>query len=396
VVVRIIALGDNQRDPRHRAEEHDRVMAFIADEVERLRPTAVLHGGDWTERKPTHEDRVQLFDWVRRVSRVAPLVTVEGNHEEPGFVAEFLRLDTSRMVEAFTAPAVIEVDGVLVACLPWPRREHLRAWLLRPASADETNDLANEMLRDVMRGFRVQFDAMDPMAVRPRVLLLHAEPEEYMACADQPQVARGMRVEYGDMVHLTGADVVLLSHIHRPDVRVVKRAEDGVEVPVILIGSPRRTAFASGELVEKGFVVVEFTGRVPTWTRVPTPATPLVLVEAQGSATAVGDVLQFMEPMPGGSMAGAEIRLRYTTPADKREFFAREAAKWADAMREAGAIEVRVEPVILPTTRARAPEVAAAIGVEAQARAVWGTQGVEPARQDRMATLVRQVEECVR
>jgi hypothetical protein len=222
-----------------------------------------------------------------------------------------------------------------------------------------------------------------------------------MACADQPQVARGMRVEYGDMVHLTGADAVLLSHIHRPDVRVVKRAEDGVEVPIILIGSPRRTAFASGELIEKGFVIVEFSGRVPTWTRVPTPATPLVLVEATWTEVLPGlwDLL-FPEDSwalkAGSDVRGAEIRLRYSVTADRREAAAADAEQIAAAWRAEGAIEVRVEPVILPTTRARAPEVAAAIGVEAQARAVWTTQQVGPARQDRMAGLVRQIEESVR
>jgi DNA repair exonuclease SbcCD nuclease subunit len=302
VTIRILALGDSQRDPHSRAAEHDRVLDYVAAEVERRRPDVVAHGGDWTERKPIHEDREYLFRWARRIAKTCPLVGVEGNHEEPRFCDEFRHLDVERPVVVATSPCVEMHGGAAFALMPWPSRAALYAYMTAhgmPTSRGDANLTANAMLRDVLRGFancgRLEhagsccFSAAP--ADMPRVLVIHAEPAVYEIDADQPtHVAAGMKVAIEDMVILTGCDIALVSHIHKFQSFTVTRSDD-VVVPVVLIGSPGRTAYANSEAEPKGVLWVEFDGRVATWSRILTPATPMILVEATWDLS--GDVGAF-------------------------------------------------------------------------------------------------------
>ena len=395
-MTQILLLADNQRDPQSRAAEHDRVLDHVAGLVETMKPDAVAHSGDWTERRPTHEDREYLFGWIRRVARVCPIVGVEGNHEEPGFCDEFAHLDVERPVDVATTPRVVQAGGVAFGLCPWPRRERLRQWLGRPAATGDVDELANELLLDVLRGLGAEL-ARDAAPDMPRVLVIHAEPAEYKLGADQPMhVAQGMRVAIEDMVQLTGCDLVACGHIHRPDTFIVPRG-DGVDVPVLLIGSPRRTAYAAGELEEKGIVLVTFNGRTPTWQRIPTPSTPMQLVEATWRDGEIGPNLYF-DADPPVIAQGSEVRLRYTVPSDQREAARAKAAKFVESWRvHSGAAEVKLDEVVLPVSVARAPEVAAAPTVAGKLSALWDAraEGLSCDRRERLLRKVADVEEEV-
>lgn len=374
----ILALGDSQRDPRCRAAEHDRVLAFIADQVEMLHPTVVAHGGDWTERASTHEDREVIFGWCQRVTKVAPLVTVEGNHEEPGFVEEMRRLATEHPIAAASRAGVALVGGVAWALMPWPSRAsiaaHAEALFGAVPSADMVTETANALLERILRTLGVMLDQFGPDV--PRVLLIHAEPAVYTLDPDQPDhVAQGMKIATEDMVRWTNVDLALVSHIHCPsDVTVVR--DDGVSVPVILVGSPRRTAYAKGELVEKGVVWVEFEGRTPTWRRIPTPATPMQLLEATWGTDADGlPAFDFGGVQLGEMRPGTEIRFRYSVTADRREAADAAALELAEEWRALGAGDVKLDPVTEPVTRARAPEVATAPTLQGRIEATWAAMG---------------------
>lgn len=375
-MTRILALGDNQRDPRSRAAEHDRVMDFVAAQVEELRPTVVANGGDWTERHSTHEDREYLFGWVRRVTEVCPLVTVQGNHEEPGFVREFAHLATTHAVAAADVPQVVIGGGVAWALLPWPSRASIRRYAEaatgRVVGADEVVETANALLERILRALRVQLEVV--AGDLPRVLLAHCEPAVYSTDPDQPDhVAEGMRVSMEDAVRWTGVDLALVSHIHMPQDFAVLR-DDGVAVPVILIGSPRRTAYAKGELAAKGFCVVDFDGRTSTWRRVATPATPMRLIEAVWRDGALDS--EELRALPCEAFGGAEIRLRYSVSPDEREAARRVAEEFQRrAVADLGAIDVKLDEVILAESRARAPEVASAPTLRERIEATWGAMG---------------------
>lgn len=406
---RILFTADSQIDERHRLDEHDRVMDFIADQAQHLHATTVLHGGDIYERRSTERERRSVFGWVERIASTCDLVICGGNHEAAGEVEEIEAQAIGEGVgdvyadeQPFVRLVGPDNARVVIATLPWPRRENLRAWLARSGIAmgpEETSRTAVEMLRDILRDFARRFDEMDPSGKLPRILLCHVEIAGYVSDSDQPAVGSGMAVSVEDLM-LAGADVVLCGHIHRPQEWIGTRA-DGVSVPVIYAGSPRRTAYAAGELIEKGFVVVEFDGRVPKWHRVATPATPMILtvadwqhVESLGAPRLVfraGEGLLDHE-VP----KDAEIRLRYHVPSDQRDAARAAAEDFRVLWLAAGAADVVVEECVLPLTSARAPEVAAAESLDAQVRVALGVQSVPKERHDAIVAIVARCEEAVR
>jgi predicted phosphodiesterase len=367
-------------------------MDFVAGLVERERPDVVAHAGDWVERASTHEDRDFIFGWCQRVAAVCPVTTVEGNHEEPGLVSELSRLASVHRIEAATRAGVALVGGVAWALMPWPSRAsiaaHAEALFGAVPSGELVTETANALLERILRTLGAMLDQFGPDV--PRVLLIHAEPATYSTDPDQPDhVAQGMRVSVEDMVRLVRVSAALVGHIHLPQHFDVVR-DDGVSVPVILIGSPRRTAYAKGELVEKGVVRVRFDGaRLLGWERIPTPATPMRLVEAHWTGT------EFLSTdligLEAHDLSGHEIRLRYTVAADQREAADREAESLRTRLLgELGALDVKLDPVTEPVTRARAPEVATAPTLREKIEATWdamGDSGPEEARRPRLLEL---------
>src|SRR6185295_16420747 len=101
------------------------------------------------------------------------------------------------------------------------------------------------------------------------------------------------------------ADAYLLGHIHKGQAWKIGDA------PCIYPGSPRRTAF--GETERKGYTVVELDKHgVIGCEFVEVPATPMVHIEG-----AFDETLRWYEQGP--DVKGAEVRLRYQTPADQRD-----------------------------------------------------------------------------
>jgi 2-methylisocitrate lyase-like PEP mutase family enzyme len=68
---------------------------------------------------------------------------------------------------------------------------------------------------------------------------------------------------------------------------------------------------------------------------------------------------------------GAEVRLRVRVAPDQRDSARRAAQEYAEQLRSAGAISVKVEEQVVSTTRARTPEVARASTLIDKLDALW-------------------------
>lgn len=363
-------------------------MAFVVADAHARGCSLLLHGGDVYERRSTAHERACVRAWLDAAAiSDMHVVIAAGNHEAPGEVEEL----AGRGVYARERPGVLALHGVLLAVLPWPRREQLRAWFAargETPGAGETDAAARAMLAAVLRGLRVEMDAIDPAGIVPRVLLAHVAVAGYCTDSDQPAVGGGFVVGVEDLME-AGADIVLLGHIHRPQEWSGTRS-DGVAVPVIYAGSPRRTAYAAGELHPKGYVIVEFAGRTPTWQRVPTPATPMCLMEARWLAPGdpspesggVEERGSFVMATRGDHLRGGEVRFRYTVRSDQREAARGAAETLAAAWRSEGAAEVQIEEAVIPLVSARAPELAAVVDLGAQVREVLRIQEIDADRHD--------------
>lgn len=391
--MKIAFLADNQVDERSRLEEHDRVMDFIAHDLRERKVDLVLHGGDIYERRSTARERQSVVSFLRTVTLTTPVIVVAGNHEAAGEVEELSHIGDEHHKPIYTAerPAKFPFMGVEVACLPWPRRSALASWVGKPLGREELNAVGLDALRSILRGFAQSWRDFPG----PKILLAHAMVRGSKQGPDQP-IMPGQDFELGlEDLALAEAHVNLLGHIHMPQEFVHSNADDfrrGVSTPAypptIYAGSPRRTAYAAGELEPKGYVVLEFDGpRLVGWERVPTPATPMRLLEAEWVP---GD--GFAESIVDSDLPGAEIRFRYTVDSDHRAAAKEGAEKYRADFLAHGASEVKVEEVVRPRSTARLAAVAGDKPLAEKLGHLWDRDGVAADRRPRLLAMLAEID----
>lgn len=376
--MKLIASGDHHFDMHLRWAECLRVHAWIADLVEQERPDVFLSGGDVYERASTPIERDAVATWLTHIAEICPVVIAKGNHDRALDLALLGRLSTRHPIIVEERAGVHVVGGIAIATVAWPSRSELLT-AAGDAGAAGADDIASNALRNVLLGLGAELR----QHAGPKVLLGHFMIDGSVTSTGQPLVGHAMNVGLADL-GLVGADITLASHIHAPQ----DWSFDGR--PVAYAGSPFRTSF--GELEAKSVVVVEWDeADVMTWRRVETPATPMIHIEAALQFLGGEWLVVSEDPAAELPVLGAEVRLRYRVAADLREQGRQCAEARHQQLLRDGAIHVQVEEVVIPTTRARAPEVAAATGVGEQLRALWAARGDVPP-EARGMELVRKAE----
>jgi len=390
--MKIGIVADSHFDEHSRFAECVEIHDWIAEDGEARGVALWLHAGDVYERKSTPLERRAVARWVQRLASAAPVVLVRGNHDAVDDLPLLERLDTEFPVHVYERFGQLEIDvqdietetdsRVAIAMLGWPQRAHLHA-MLPLASKEQVELAAGDALRDVLRGLGTWLDAQPPEV--PRILLAHAMVRGSRVSTGQPLVGCDFELGLEDLA-LAKADFYALGHIH------MENAWDIAGAPAVYPGSPRRTSF--GELEPKGYIIAEFDGRkLIGWRRVETPCTPMLhvgLTWAEGGILLLDDGRQPHEN-DLVMMRGAEVRVRYAVAADQREAAKAGAAEFAESVRAAGAVNVKVEEVVRTETRARAPAVAKAATVEQKLEALWDSKGFEPG--ERRTPLMAKVNE---
>lgn len=380
-MTRIAVIADSHVDEHSRFEECVRIHDWIARDLTERGVDLVLHAGDVFERKSTPRERMAFASWLRAVAVQAPVVIVRGNHDSVGDLPLFEKLETAHPVIVEEAAAVHVVAGVAVGCLAWPRR----AELLAAAGHDgkeATEELAGEAMRSVLTGIGMEMRRHEG----PRVLLAHAMVRGSVTSTGQPLVGCDLEIGVEDLA-LSGADFVALGHIHKG-----QEWTAATGTPVVYPGSPRRSNF--GELEVKAYLVVEIDDagslRVE---RIETPATPMVHLDGTVDASAAEMTVDGLLDL----VPGAEVRLRYVVDADQRELGKRLADEWKRTLLSRDAVDVKVEEVVRPTTRARAPEVARSESIADKLAAYWDAKGDAPSaeRAEAIRTKLAAIDELV-
>lgn len=366
MTTKIALVADSHFDETSRFEECIRIHNWIADDAAARGCSAWLHAGDVYERRSTPRERMAAASWVQRMAEVVgPGVIARGNHDNLGCLPLLGRLDTNgRGVTVVEDARVVTLAGVAVAALAWPQKARILA-MMPDASHESGEQAAAQALRHVLLGLGGDLAEHDG----PKLLLAHAMVRGSMTSTGQPLVGADLELGLEDL-GLCRADAYLLGHIHLGQQWEIAGA------PVIYPGSPRRTAF--GETEEKGYVIVELDkAGLVSWERIPTPATKMILINAEVARTAEGEIVfddAGMEP----DVAGAEVRLRYEIDADLRVAARAAADERRQRMIDGGAVAVKIEEVVRATTKARAPEVARAATLEEKLDALWQAQSFEP------------------
>lgn len=387
----ILASGDHHFEQGARWNECLRVHAWIAERVEELQPALFLSGGDLYERASTPVERAAVAEWLTRIAEVCPVVVARGNHDRRYDLELLGRLRTRHPVIVEERAGVHVVNGVAVATFAWPSRAMLASVLGDHASPETVAQEGREALRNVLRGLGAELARHDG----PRVLLGHAHVVGARVGLHGQPLAAGAEITVGlEDLSLASADAVVLGHIHAP------QAWDFGGVPMAYTGSPFRNTF--GEAEEKAVLALHLRGElrhggghVVELERIPTPCTPMLLLDGAWIDQDGTREVCAHRPPARAEVEGAEIRFRYETPSDAREAAKLSAAAWADRWREYGAVSVKLEEVVLASTRARAPEVAAAPTTWEQVVAHWRSKGEAPSaeRLDARARLLAEIEE---
>jgi DNA repair exonuclease SbcCD nuclease subunit len=366
---RVAIIADSHFDSGSRWDETLRIHNWIADDIAARGVDLIAHGGDIFERKSSAAERNAVAAWLLRCAETADVLLVRGNHDHveatgAGDLAIFRELRGKHRIVVEEAAGCHALGGIAVAALAWPRKAHLLASM--NGGHEEGEQLASEALRNVLRGLGVQLDEMSG----PRLLVCHAMIDGANTDHDQPIVGADMAVSLADLA-LARADFVAVGHVH------AQNDWQWSGVPILYPGAPRSCNY--GEPGPKGYVIATFddAGAV-TWERIPTPATPMLLIEAAWCAESCAlEITSKAYPHPN-RVRGAEIRLRYDVESDHRDAAKRAAKALVERMLADGAVNVKLEEQVIATVRARVPEIAAARTLPEQLAAMWKARKDEP------------------
>lgn len=382
--MKIAFVADSHFDSHSRFAECVRLHDWIAEDARAQGVTLVCHAGDVFERKSNAEERAAVADWIAKVTSFAAVMIVRGNHDGPGCLPLFERLESDWPIWVEEGAGLHRLDGAAVAAVAWPSLATLGA--ASGASGAALEQTAHAALCDVLRGLGAELADVEPDL--PRILLMHAMVDGSVTSHGQPLIGAELHVGLDDLA-LAGCDFIAIGHIHKGQEWTVGG------VPVVYPGSPRRTSF--GESEPKGYVIATFEGRqLVGWERREVPATPMVDVEATWK---LGDL--FLDRGSSDEtpvIAGAEVRVRYAVTSDAREAAKAAAEEWRADLLARGAVSAKFEERVLAETRARQPEIAAATTLPAKLDALWAAKGVEPdaERRGRLMSKLAAVQETGR
>lgn len=380
--MRILSTGDDHFYERLRFEECIAIHEWHVETARRERVDALLYSGDMYESASTPSERQAVAEHLTRAAEVAPVLIVKGNHDRELDVELMRRLKTRHPITVESRAAVHHIAGAAVAAFAWPDRAQLVAALGGSAPSAAVDDLARQAFQNVLRGMGYELEQHDG----PRVLLGHAMIDGSIASTGQPLLGLPLNIGLAELA-LARPHLGIFGHIHKHQVWEY----DGV--PYMYAGSSFRTDFS--QLEPKVVLLAEFDGqRLVQVLPIETPATPMVHVDAMWDAVACN--FAFVVE-PGGSLAGAEVRVRYECEADQRALAKAAEAGLKGAMLEAGAKTVKIEGSTLSFTTARAPEVALAKTSRDKLLALWKARGTtpEPERSERLLGMASELEMAV-
>jgi DNA repair exonuclease SbcCD nuclease subunit len=363
----ILASGDHHFDERRRFDECVRIHRWMVQLARSEQPDVFLSGGDIYERGSTPLEREAVAECLTSMAEVCPVVISKGNHDRARDVELMRRLRTRHPIIVEERAGVHVVAGAAIGAIAWPEPAFLSA---RAESSEAAATDLRAALANILRGLGSMMDEHDG----PRILLGHLMVDGSVTSTGQPLLGQPINVGLNELA-LARAQLGVIGHIHNAQMF------DVLGAPHWYPGSPFRTSF--GEMEKKLVLLAEFNGKAQGWSldhvqQIETPATPMLHVEDEWGlfngemGWIVGDIGEVPDAR------GAEIRLRYRVANEHREAAKADAEKWRDAWLREGAASVKVEQEIVVETRARMPEVVAALRPSEKLQAYWAAKGFEP------------------
>lgn len=337
-----------------------RVLRWIAKDARERGCQATALGGDLLDTGSVPADRNPVAEWLIELAETGPVVGVVGNHELPDDCAIFNQLRGRHPITLYDRPAVHPLPelGIAFACMPWP---HLGALLAQVGSREDAQNAARELLKSIFHGLGAGLDEHPNLA---RLMIGHLSISGAKTDHDQPLRGGEFLLSLAELEPVR-AILILLGHIHAQNTMLC------AGFPALYGGAPEHHDF--GEPGPKGYIIAETDGtRLVGFERIPTPVPPMILAEG------VFDGSYITNSYAERDVTGAEIRFQYRVGKDQRAGGASAAEDVKRELLARGALSVALDPIVETETRARAPEVAAAVGHREQLEAHWKHKGFDP------------------
>ena len=397
--VDIIHIGDLHLGPgpgnADRRDALDQVIRYGVLHSDTL--GAWVWPGDLNHRRMTIDDENWLAGRLHSMAELAPVVICTGNHDVPGDLDIFKQLRTKHSVSVVTSPQVLTVctagSNVMASIfvLPYPTKGGL-------VQMGADNRDADGMLDAIISNGAIELEQQEGHI---QFAIGHVNVRGSVASTGQPQIGKEIELTAGHLGHLRGP--VLLNHIHKA--QLVHHAS--------YAGSLCRLDW--GEVEPKSFTVVRFTQNdtATGWRfdshREPIDVPPMYHVEGDVNlalklawpvsgyftwnikAGPEGEHLEAPTCANGPPFTGCDVRVRYRFPASQRDTVDVAAIR---APFE-GARRLVLEPIAVPDTGLRSPEVANAVGLRDKVNA-WAHEFYRHPGEDHGRSITDAVEEKLR
>ena len=351
-------------------DEQVELLSWIGQHAYDRDARVMLVPGDIFDHVSTPAMRNAAITVFARWAQHLPVMVVRGNHDRPGDLDFLGCLATKHTIAIHDVPAIQEIKGLKIACLPWPAKGWLAGQLERDIGQD-INQAAKAAMLAILRGFAAEFEG----STVPCVLLGHAELGGASMDNGQPLAPLAdMPLAAGDLLD-TGADYIALGHIHKHQI---------IDDRICYAGSTHQTSF--GCTGSKGYCLVDVErGKEPVIIHVEAPSRRLITYE--GSILSCGEMVFGAS----GSHLNDAIRLVYECPEDMREKMRGQAETYKADLLEAGAHSVKIDARTTAVHRVRSDEIREAKTDEEKLKAWWASRDETPARErpilDKLAEL---------
>ena len=385
-----VHIGDTHIGPGDRLQDKLKALDQIIDWCEacsaRGELAAILWPGDLFHQKSTIEDRNALAPRLQELANLSPVVVVYGNHDAPGDLDILGDLAARYPIHISSRPDVIRIDcatGVTacVACFPYPHRAGLVG---AGVAHDDLGQTARQLLEPQFALFAAELQAAKDNGEIP-LFVGHVNVGGSLSSTGQPQIGREIELDPGLLGRIYAAVYKGLNHIHKHQV---------VAGDTVYAGSICRQDF--GENEPKGFIAITVTFDSCDWELIPLDVPAQYLV--QGQLSRDGFVIDQVDGVSNAdefpkTWAASDVRCRYHYKRSERGILDE-----AHIMAEfAGCRSLKLDPIAEMEREVRAPEVAAAITVEAKAEAYCGRRNVAwtPGLVAKLTALQQQTPEAI-
>lgn len=381
--MRIAHTGDLHitRGPRL-ADQADTLNRMV-DAMLAERPDLVILGGDLYGREVPHlshpEERAVLFPAVARLAQVAPVIVIQGNHDDPRDIAALAHLDSRWSILVVTRPAHLSVytpsGAVSVYAVPYPTRRGLLEEV--PRDVETATTQAAEAIEGLLLSWRHAIRTARKTDTRHHILATHASITGARLAGGE--VLSGHELELsGPLLAEIPVNVGLHSHIHQ-------RQE--VLAAHWYAGAPWRTDFAE-DAGDKAWTLALLGADAPDGhldvRAIPTGCRAFRTLAYRWADDGRGVPCWTQRPTPAevSRCAEAEVRMRLIVPEHLVS-----SCPWEEEVAHVAALatRVQVERVIEPVLRVRAPKVASASTPADKMRAYWATLGTPPSPAEQAA-----------